>query len=314
MADAIDHQRLLAEIDEEVRRRRESGDLPADFERELDLVFSRFAPVHALGDDFDRVMERAEQLTFVDVLAPVESTHPVVPYVKRVVRKAIAWEVRHVAQQVSAFAATATRALRLLADRVDAAEGSPAARARALELCRAAAPAFDLERWAPVVVAAAHGATGRVLHAECGAGDLVATLAGAGVDAYGVDPRAQSPAPGREIRLDDARTHLRALPAGALGGVVLSGCVDWLSPPALVELADLATSRVGPGGVVIVVGTHPRAWTAPAADLAPGRPASPATWEHVLLAGGAAGAEVLDEDGPQYAVIARLPGAGAGAG
>ena len=122
MTDVIDHRRLLEEIDAEVRRRRESGDLPADFERELDLAFARFAPVHAIGDDFDQVVERAEQSAFVDVLAPTQSAQPLVGHVKRIIRKAIIWEVRYVAQQVGGFSVAITRAVRLLGRRVDALE------------------------------------------------------------------------------------------------------------------------------------------------------------------------------------------------
>ena len=44
----VDPDRLMAEIEDEVRRKRASGELPADLERELDLVFARFAPVNAI--------------------------------------------------------------------------------------------------------------------------------------------------------------------------------------------------------------------------------------------------------------------------
>lgn len=291
MSDVIDHRRLLDEIDAEVRLRRESGDLPADFERELDLAFARFAPVHAIGDDFDQVLERAEQSTFVDVLAPTQSAQPLVGHVKRVIRKIIIWEVRYVAQQVSGFSAAITRAVRLLGRRVDALEQISPAPAR-LRAVGAAATPLDAARWGATVVSALHGTAGRVLHAECGDGALVARLSDAGFDAYGVDPVEQAAPAGVEVRTDEALDHLAALDDGALGAVVLSGCVERLPVGALVELAAAAVAKVAPGGTVVVLSADPRYWERGRppleADLAGGRPLRGETWCHLL------GAQHLD--------------------
>lgn len=284
--DVIDHRRLLDEIDAEVRRRRESGDLPADFERELDLAFARFAPVHAIGDDFDQVLERAEQSTFVDVLAPTRSAQPLVGQVKRVIRKAIIWEVRYVAQQVSGFSAAITRAVRLLGRRVDALEQvlPPPARLRAV----GPTPSLDAHQWAPTVVEALSGTTGRVLHTDCGDGTLVTVLMGAGFDAYGVDPVEQAAPAGVEVRTDEALDHLAALPDDALGALVLSGCVDRLPVGAQAHLAVLAAAKVVPGGTVVVLSTDPRSWergrSTVESDLATGRPLRSETWCHLLAA------------------------------
>lgn len=313
-AEPIDHAALLAEIDQEVVRRRASGELPADFERELDLVFARFAPVHAIGDDFAQVLERAESSTFIDVLAPTESSLPVVPQVKRVVRKAITWELRYIAQQVSAFATASVRAVRLLAERVDQLErasgaepagpggpGSPGGPAVALTP--------DREHWAPLVAAAVSGVDGRVLHAEADDGWLVASLGAAGIDAYGVGPVARTAPAGVELREDRVLDHLEALPDGSLGALVLSGCVDRLGLGSQRALAGLAWAKVAAGGVVVVIGTDPRAALAGAADpvaadLAPGRPLHAATWAHLLGVGD--GAEVLA--GPRPAGLRPVPG------
>jgi len=285
VTDVIDHRRLLDEIDAEVRRRRASGDLPADFERELDLAFARFAPVHAIGDDFDQVVERAEQSAFVDVLAPTQSAQPLVGHVKRLIRKAIIWEVRYVAQQVSGFSAAITRAVRLLGRRVDALEevAPPPARLRA---AGATAASLDAGRWGPTVVAALEGVSGRVLHAECGDGALVTLLADAGFDAYGVDPVEQAAPAGVEVRTDEALDHLDALPDGALGALVLSGCVERLPVGALARLAVVAAAKVAAGGRVVVLSADPRGWergrSPVEADLASGRPLRSDTWVHLL--------------------------------
>ena len=285
-AAGIDHDRLRAEIDAEVRRLRESGDLPAGFERELDLAFARFAPVHAIGDDFDQVLERAEQSTFVDVLAPTASAQPLVGHVKRVIRKAIIWEVRYVAQQVSGFSAAITRAVRLLGRRVDDLERRSPTPARLRAEAASAASPLDAGFWSPVVVELLAGVAGRVLHAEAGDGALVAALAGTGLDAYGVDPVEQAVPAELEVRVDDVAAHLDALPDGALGGLVLSGCVDRLPVGALTELAGLAAAKVAPGGTLVVVSADPRGWERERSpvevDLAGGRPLRAETWCHLL--------------------------------
>lgn len=310
---AIDHDRLRAEIDAEVRRRRESGDLPADFERELDLAFARFAPVHAIGDDFDQVLERADQLAFVDVLAPTASAQPLVGHVKRVIRKAIVWEVRYVAQQVSGFAAAISRAVRILGQRVDALERLSASPSRLRAATIAVVSGVDAARWAPVVVEALSATTGRALHAECGDGALVERMVEAGLDAYGVDPVDQSAPPGVEVRVDEALQHLQALPDGALGGLVLSGCVDRMATGALVELAGLAAAKVAPGGTVVVLSADPRGWERDRSpvevDLAGGRPVRSDTWCHLLRARGLEPRLAAQDGAPAGDGLRPVPGA-----
>src|SRR5207248_9156492 len=182
--------------------------------------------------------------TFIDVLAPYESSRPVVPLFKRVVRKVILWVVRYVAQQVSGFAQAITRAVRLLGERVDALEEAVPTRASAA-VRTAAVPATtpDPLHWSdvlvPVVVAAAP--PGRVLHAESGDGWLVEALVAAGIDAYGAEPVEErslaASERGLEIRTDTAAAHLARLEDGSLATVILSGCVDRLPLGAQRELA-----------------------------------------------------------------------------
>src|SRR5204863_8540593 len=99
----IDTRRLVAGIAEEVRQRRASGELPADFERGLDNVFARYAPVGALDLDFDHVLEKIEENSVLDTAAPLGSSRPIVPQLKLIVRKAIGWNIRYVASQVSSM-------------------------------------------------------------------------------------------------------------------------------------------------------------------------------------------------------------------
>ena len=310
---AVDHDRLRAEIDAEVRRRRESGDLPAEFERELDLAFARFAPVHAIGDDFDQVLERAEQSTFIDVLAPTQSAQPLVGHVKRVIRKAIIWEVRYVAQQASGFSTAIARSVRLLGRRVEALEQVSPTPARLRADAVTVTAELDAARWAPVVLGALTGAPGRVLHAECGDGALVAAMAEAGLDAYGADPVDRTPPPDLELRVDEVVPHLASLPDGALGGLVLSGCVDRLPLGTQVELAGLAAAKVAPGGGVVVLSADPRGWARVASpvevDLAPGRPLRSETWCHLLAGRGLRARLAEEHEEPDGDALEPVPGA-----
>src|SRR5919108_3285565 len=186
----LDHARLLAEIEDEVRRRRDEDDALPDLERELDVVFARYAPVHAVDGDFERVLTRAGELTFVDPLAPTDSRLPAITFTKRVIRKLSLWMLRHLSVQTTGFAETITRAVRLLGRRVDALEQampSPVlADAGAGRQSTAGVP--DEEHWAAFLAKHLADVDGRVLHLEAGSGSLVTALADSGVDVYGVDP------------------------------------------------------------------------------------------------------------------------------
>jgi hypothetical protein len=307
----VDLRLVLAEIDQEVKEKRNSGALPADFEQDLDRSFARFAPVDAVTGDFSTLLSKLEDSTMIDTKAPTDSGRPGMARFKTVVAKAIDWDLRHLSSQVSGLAHALTRALGMLGDRVDDLErDAPSALEGALidigpGPARAALPPGD---WPPVILAALDGVEGRVVHTECGAGELVAALRAGGIDVYGVEPDGRlvldAPVDVADVRHDTARDHLRLLPLGALGGVVLSSCVDRLPPAAILELVDLARSRLRAGGRLVVLSHHPRTWgtdatagVVVAADLSGGRPLHPATWQAVLEAKGFTGVEV--HPGPQ---------------
>jgi hypothetical protein len=296
----LDMQRLTAEINAEVRRRRAAGDFPPGLERELDAMFARYAPA-TTGGDFDEVVEAAERTSFVHADVPTASNQPMLSYVKRGLRMVMAWYVRFLAQQVTAFAGAITRAVRLLGHRVDTLERVTvkAAEQTLAEITeRRAGP--DLSPWAGIVSRALKGVEGRVLHAECGEGTLLARLVADGRDAYGVEPTERlamaAAQAGLDVRADDALTHLRAVPDGALGGLVLSGAVDCLPLGSVLELTDLAAAKLAAGGVVTVISAGPAAWARSldpvVADLSPGRPLHPETWIHLLAARGFTAATV----------------------
>lgn len=306
---------VMAEIDEEVRRRRASGDLPARVERELDELFLEHSPVAGRGGGMDEALRMVDAAAFIDPVVPVGSNKSGGAVVKKGIRSLNLWYVGFVTHQVSQFATAASRALHLLDDRV-------AELRRQLE-AQQVPPAGVVESswsvgadawWVPAAEDALRSAPGRVLHAACGDGWLVAALAGKGVDAYGVDPRPgrvdRAEADGTDLREEDLLEHLRAVEPAALGGLVLTGVVDGTTHGERGQLLRAVCRGLAPDGVLVVHSLAPGTWASEAApveaDLASGRPLRPGTWEHVLAP---LGFDVAVAEGPSaadYVVTAVL--------
>jgi len=302
----------MAEIEREVRERRRTGDLPADLERDLDRAFEAVAPPGATGTGFDPTIERAERAAFIDPVGPTDSRFPGVAFLRRVLRKLLAFYVEHVVRQVSAFGVTLVRSVRLLGKRVGDLESRlPALDPRVLLLAAPVDSDIDTAPWTQLAEDFLRGVQGRVLHAECGDGRLAARLAEIGVDIYGVDPRDDAAALADErsveVRTVDALTHLRALPECSLGGMVLSGCVDRLPLGDLAEISRLAAGAVVDGAPLLILGVHPAGWarsrSAVALDLAPGRPLHPETWEWLLCTHGFDGVQAHPGPSPELCAV-----------
>lgn len=315
----IDLDQVRASIDEEVRRRRASGEIPADLERELDRAFARFVPMGTTGGDFEQVLARAEQAAFIDVLVPVASARPGVGLVKRALRKLFTWYMRYIAQQVGVVANELARALRMLGERVtDVENATQQIDEVLLSRERATRPAPSLDAWADAITGAFTGVKGRVVHAECGTGSVLARLREAGIDAYGVEPvvswATEATRLGLEVRTDEALTHLRLLGRGVLAGVVLSGFVERLSTGRAIEVVGLIAAKVAPGGVVVLTSADPSTWARTASpvelDLTPGRPLHADTWRLLFESAGLKDFRQLSASSTEttgYAVVATRP-------
>ena len=303
-------QDILTDIGEDLRRRRMSGYLPPSFERRLDDAFAALAPDREKGG-FRALLEMAERSSSVDIEVPVRSNLPAGGLAKRALRKAMWWYLDYIVQQLSRFTFATIRLVHLLDDRVSRLEDVGAAADRVSRL----APPFELEPWLELVAAATAAAPGPVLHADCADGSVLVVLAAADIIAYGVGTRDdlldQAAATGLDVRFEHPVRHLRGLEDGTLGGVVLSGFVDLLTPPAHAHLVERAKAKLRPGGVLAVLGTCPEAWTGAVpvevADLSLGRPLHAETWSHLLVAEGFEQVEVhlgQSQDGPaSFAVV-----------
>ncbi len=282
---------VMAEIDAEVARRRASGELPPALERELDELFLEFSPVGTRGSARLReTLALVDGAAYVDTAVPVASQKAAGAYVKRGIRKATGWYMNYVVHQVTRFAWSVSRMLHVLVDHVELLEQRvDGLRPPDVELSVVPVGSASGEWWDGIVVEALAGVRGRVVHGDCGDGALVEALVGAGVDAYGLDPHddaAEAAAMrGLDTRGGTLLDHLEVVPDEALAAIVASGSVQWLSPSERDRFIALAASRLAPGGILCLHSASPIGWerTCPPvlADLAPGRPLHPETWEHL---------------------------------
>jgi hypothetical protein len=294
---------VMAEIDAEVRRRRASGDLPAGLEAELDELFLEFSPVGLHGRARLReTLALVDGSAYVDIAVPTASNKAVGAYVKRVIRKGLGWYMNFVVAQIVKFAWSVSRMFHVVVDHLEDLEAAVELTASP-DLPVDVAPAADpgSSWWTPAAVDALAGVADRVLVADCGDGGLLDLLDAAGVDAYGVDPSdlvlEPALARGLDVRSEGLLDHLGVVATEALGGMVLTGSVQWLRPNERERLVDLVATRLAVGGTLVLQSGTPEGWAATVTpvvrDLAPGRPLHAQTWAHLLSARGFAVGEPL---------------------
>jgi protein-L-isoaspartate O-methyltransferase len=308
--------RVRGEIDEEVRRRRASGDLPPQLESELEQLFLKHAPLGSTRQELHEVLRLVDRAAFIDPVVPVESSRPAGAVVKKGIRSMNFWYLRFITHQVSQFATAVSRSLHILdqqmselAGKVEAVEVPPSV-------------VVDIEWahrrdawWFPTLTTQLEGCDRRVLHAACGGGWLVAVLAAMNIDAYGVDPR-----PGRvadqelgdlDLREEPVLDHLEAVQADALGGVVMTGLFEGSGHGERRRLIEGAVTALAPGGVLVVHSLAPSSWddadAPPEADIVQARPYRPGTWPHLLSELGLEVKVTPGPDGRDYLVVGRRP-------
>jgi hypothetical protein len=304
---------VMAEIEEEVRQRRSSGDLPPKLERELDELFLAHSPVAGRGGDLTEALRMVDAATFVDPVVPVDSQRAAGAVVKKGMRTVLLWYVGWITHQISQFASAVSRALHIVEGRLKELE-------RKVEVQRVpgagVVEVHDAHRadawWVGPTVAAVASVPGRIVHAASGDGWLVRRIIDAGGDAYGVDPRTNLVEAGvltvSDLRGEDLGDHLRAVAPAGLGAIVLSGIVDGMAGGERAQLLHLIGSTLAPGGVLVLHSLSRAAWDgeyAPfEADLAPGRPLRPTTWQRLLDESGYFATVVDGPAGADYLVTA----------
>jgi hypothetical protein len=282
---------VMAEIEEEVRLRRTSGELPPKLERELDELFLAHSPVAGRGGDLTEALRMVDAATFVDPVVPVESERAAGAVVKKGMRTLLLWYVGWITHQISQFASAVSRTLHIVEGRIKELE-------RKVEVQRVpnagvvefAAVHGPDAWWVTPAVDAVKAAPGRIVHAASGDGWLVRRIVAAGGDAYGIDPRPDLVEQGvltvSDLRGEELADHLRAVAPAGLGAIVLTGVVDGMASGERTQLLHLVAGTLAPGGVLVVHSVTRSAWDradAPfEADLAPGRPLRAETWRQLL--------------------------------
>ncbi|MHB8219935.1 MAG: methyltransferase domain-containing protein [Acidimicrobiales bacterium] len=282
---------VMSEIDREVRRRRESGDLPARIERQLDELFLEHSPVAGRGGALEDALALVDTSAFIDPVVPVASNRSGGAVLKKGLRSLNLWYIGFVTHQVSQFAAATSRALHLVDDRLgELARELDGQRVPPAPVVDAPGDGDPAAWWVAGARDALGTVPGRVLHAAAGDGWLVRALVAGGVDAYGVDPRVgridAGERDGLDLREEGVMDHLRAVEPSGLAGIVLSGVVDGTAHGERRQLLELVGERLAPDGVLVIHSWAPSAWASdsapPEADLSPGRPLRPSTWAHLL--------------------------------
>jgi SAM-dependent methyltransferase len=100
-----------------------------------------------------------------------------------------------------------------------------------------------------------------VVDIGCGRAELVELLTGRGVEAIGVDtdPSLVAEARGRglDVRQVDGNAFLRGRRPGSIGAIIATHLLEHLQLDDLVELLELAASRLRPGGVLVAETPNP---------------------------------------------------------
>ncbi len=307
-------EEVRREIDDEVRRRRVSGDVPLDVERELDQQFLRHSPLGGRGAALRDMLRLVDASVFIDPVVPVDSRRPGGAAVKRGLRSLSLWYLRYVTHQVSEFATAVSRALHVLDVQVTdlrrKVDAIPVATSVIVEVPWAHNPGAW---WVQAVADDLAGRPGRVLHAACGDGWLVAALADRGVDAYGVDPRRRALShelDAADLRVEDLSEHVGAVASGSLHAVVLSGVVEGSGQGERVKLLEEVVRCLVPSGELFVHSLSPASWAgddAPLeADMVPARPYRPGTWPRLLDGLGLDATVAEGPEGRDYLVTGRL--------
>ena len=133
-----------------------------------------------------------------------------------------------------------------------------------------------------------------VLDIGCGRGEFLELLAGAGVNARGIDLNHEMAELCRSRGLDvteaDAVGYLSTLPDASLGGIFAAQVVEHLQPGYLLQFLELAFHKVRPGGRIVLETLNPACWVAffdsYIRDITHVWPLHPETLKYLVLASG----------------------------
>ena len=307
---------LELRIDAEVARLRSEGRYPPSLARRVRTYYRTLLPDGAASGerDFDAVFKTLDRIAYMDVDVPTASSKPGVAFVKRSLRTLMAWYLNYLAQQFNNFATNLVHLLGIADVRIASLESrfdASGFRASGLlaETAGARAQAAAADRVAEILA----GTGGRVLVSECADGALLARLAESGMNAYGVESRREllEAAEARRLELREGGTleHLADVAPASLSALVLSGIVDRDTVSDRVAALAHARRVLEENAALVLVCAAADAFDDPAnrveADLSPGRPFAPETWEFLLSKLGFGSITSERGEAGAYLVVAR---------
>ena len=314
---SVDLAQVQAEIDEEVRNKRESGAFDLAKEQELERAFLLFAPRQGHTGAITATLRGVDAAVFVDPVAPITSNRPAGRVIKKTMRKASFWYFNWLADQVTRAFSMIAVALHLVEDELEQVN-------QRLDLVTIDTTPV-LERpgrststswWVPLAMDTLSQVQGRVLIAACGDGWLVKTVTDAGGDAYGIDARPgqiqKAQLHGLDLREDDLIDHLSHVAALRLAGVVLTGTTEGVFITQRSLLLDRLEEVLSVDGTLIIHAQHPDSMLGdeipPMLDFVGAKPMRPGTWSAVLEERGFEVTTTIADDGSDFLVVARRPG------
>lgn len=140
-----------------------------------------------------------------------------------------------------------------------------------------------------------------VLDVGCGRGEFLDLLKENGVSAKGLDLNPEMVEVCKSRGLDataaDARSYLRSVADGSLGGLIAIQVVEHLQPQYLGEMLGLAFDKIKPGGRIVLETINPACWVAffesYIRDLTHVKPIHPETLQYLLQANGFVNVEIV---------------------
>src|SRR5437764_1148259 len=207
--------------------RRAGPGYPYDLEARIEAQLARQAPAPSGRVSLEGLVTAVQEASVISIDAPVNASRREYAYVKQVLKRGLAWYLRHVADQVSSLGYATARTLRAITVDLEDIEERVAAvehrgeRDAAESLPEATDTESHLSEWLDQVAGQLVGVNGRVLCADAQVDEVVARLRGDGLDAYGLtrdgSPYLLSP----DVRQGDLIAHLGSVGDGALGATVL---------------------------------------------------------------------------------------------
>lgn len=258
----VDVAAVVADIEAEVARRRAAGEYPEELLARLAVEF------HDVGGERTSL----EELAHVETVRPLTSTRgglgSAVVFTKKVLRRAMAWYVRPLAEDQSRFNFALLHELRSLRERLDALDSAwtrPASSpprehgTASRDLTRARLELLDkaLRDIPPGPVVVLWWADDALLRTLASQGFAVETATRDGAMAHAAR------AAGARVHEQDPLRFLQEC-GPTLGAVLAPGLLPMLAPTETLQLVPLATAALRDNGVLVLDAPQPGAASDPA--------------------------------------------------